>query len=91
MKPEVLGEYKQTIVLHLNEMQRRDAMAKLNVFYTGDVECNVRDTQGRFVAKYPEIEKNVPAFTESHYAAVRHYQTTVMVELLSDGSIRLKK
>lgn len=91
MKPEVLGEYKQTIVLHLNEPQRRDAMAKLNVFYTGDVECNIQNAEGKLVGKYPEIEKNVPAFIESHWAMCRHYQTTVDIELLTDGSLRLKK
>ena len=91
MQPIVLHTFKMPITIRLEGSQRDKALKLLNLHYVQDEQCNKYE-DGKIVPKYPEFEKDHPEFAESH-AAVRRSTIgyTVDVELLSDGTLRLKK
>jgi hypothetical protein len=91
MKPIVLHEFEIPITIHLEGPRRDEALKLLNLHYVQDEQCN-EYKDGKLIAKYPEFEKEHPEFKESHYSVFRSYAgQTITIELLSDGSLRLKK
>lgn len=91
MQPIVLHTFKMPITLRLEGSQRDEALKLLNLHYVQDEQCNKYE-DGKIVPKYPEFEKDHPEFVESHYAMCATYTGyTVDLELLSDGTLRLKK
>lgn len=85
---KVLHTFEKEIVISLNYEEKNKAIRLLSLHYLGDEECN-KKVNGRFVAKYPE--KETTEFKETHYACHRSYIKTVQVDLMEDGSLRLKK
>ena len=78
------------ITIRLEGHQRDEALKHINLHYVHDEQCN-EYKDGKVVSKYPEFEKEHPEFIEAHYSVCRSYAgQTIDVELLSDGSLRLK-
>lgn len=86
---KVLHTFTKEITISLDEVELRKAYGVLNLHYVGEENCN-HVVGGRNVAKYPDIERDVPAFTESHYTVRRGNVVKLKVELLEDGSLRIK-
>jgi len=86
---KVLHTFKKKIVIHLDYDESDIATSALNMFYVGEPNCN-HLVDGKLVAKYPEIEKSVPAFRESHYNCRRSQIVIIEVELMENGTIRIK-
>lgn len=87
---KILKTFDISVGFHLNGKQAEEAMRELNVFYTGDKDCNVLK-EGKYVSKYPEIEKKNPKFQQSHYNANRCYRQTVKVNLMENGRLEIVK
>lgn len=87
---KVLATFSVPATVHLNEAQLRESIKKLNLFYTGDTECNIRRGND-WVSKYPKIEKERPEFQQSHYNIHRDFQFKIKVELMENGTLRIKK
>jgi hypothetical protein len=92
MKPVVLGTFKSPLTIRLNGMQRDQALRLLNLHYLQDEECNMYSfEEKKLIAKYPQFELDNPQFKESHLAAMATYVVDLKVELLSNGTLRIKK
>lgn len=90
MKPIVLQEFEIPITFYLAEEQRDKALKLLNLHYIQDEVCNEKK-DGKLVVKYPKFEKANPEFAESHRNIFHSYGATIHVELMSDGTLRIKK
>lgn len=92
MKKEkvVIHTFDYSINLYLDGEQRTKMLKRLNMFYYGD-ECPNKIVDGKYVPKYPEIEENHPEILEAHYNIRRSNHKKIQVELLSDGTLRIKK
>jgi hypothetical protein len=87
---KVLKTFTLQLPINLKGTELREAQSLLNLHYLGDVECNEwRD--GKFVAKYPELENKTPELQESHYTINRGCIINIEVELLENGYLKLKK
>lgn len=86
---KVLHTFTKEIVLSLDGKEIQDAIKLLNLHYVGEENCN-KYKDGKYVSKYPDIERPGPAFVESHYIVRRGKEVTLKVELLEDGSLRVK-
>ena len=86
---KVLHTFTKEIVLSLDGFEIQDAIKLLNLHYIGEENCN-EYKDGKYVAKFPDIERDVPAFVESHYTVRRGKVVKLKVELLEDGSLRVK-
>jgi hypothetical protein len=76
--------------LHLSESDHTTGIELTNLHYCGDKECNVR-RGGKWVAKYPKIEKENPEWLASHYNLRRDYRVKIWVDVWSDGTISISK
>lgn len=64
-------------------------MKQLNLHYFNDENCN-HHVDGKYVAKYPEIEKQHPEIKDAHYEIRRGVRYKIKVDLYSDGSYKIK-
>lgn len=88
--PIVLRLFKIPVDITLNSAQEKEAMAGINYFYCGDVECNMYDErEHQYKSKYPKIEKETPQWQKACYNALRTYRVSIGVELLEDGTLRI--
>jgi hypothetical protein len=86
---KVIHTFTKEIVLTLVGQELDEAMEALNLHYVGEKNCN-EYKEGKLVSKYPNFEKDVPAFPESHYTVRRGNVVKLNLELLEDGSLRIK-
>jgi hypothetical protein len=84
---KILKEFTVVVEGYLTEKQSKEAKAALNLHYVGDEECN-HVVGGRMVAKYPD--KETESFKDSHYNVVRGYSGITVVQLLEDGTLKIK-
>lgn len=68
--------------------QARAARRAINKHYLGDEECNCK-IGGALLAKYPE--KETPEYHEAFSNAMRGADLQIVVELMEDGTFRVKK
>ena len=87
---KVLATFPVWVDFHLDGNDLKEAIKKLTFFYTGDTECNVFDGK-EYKSKYPEIEKSKPEYVQSHWNINRGYRAKIEVNLMEDGSLKIKK
>lgn len=85
---KVLHTFDYPITIHLDYQQKQKAFAVLNLHYLGDEQCNAYVEDKGLIGKYPE--KETSEFKESHYNCCRGQIAFIKVELLEDGSLRIK-
>lgn len=86
---KVLHTFKKQIVISLNEREIDQAFQALNMHYLGVDNCNIRNSEGRLVARFPE--KETDQFKQSHYNCRRGKTVTICINLMEDGSLQLQK
>lgn len=87
MKPVPLHEFEIELNVSLNHDDLALARRELNLNFFNDTICN-HVVNGQMVAKYPEIEKDNPQISDAFYNVVRSYPVTVIVQLMSDGTLK---
>ena len=85
---KIIKQYIKTVTVELDDRDR--GYEELNLFYLGERNCNHRK-DGKYVAKYPEFEKEHPEFGDAHCAIRRSYKFKVAVNLMEDGTLQLAK
>ena len=85
---KILHQFETTIRYSLSIPQMEEALTLLNLHYLGEENCN-HMVDGRWVAKYPDIEMTVPEFKNAHYNAQSAYNEKILVNLMEDGTLRI--
>ena len=84
---KVLKEFKVSSDFQLDYDQLKEAKGIINLHYLGDTVCN-HVVDGKMVAKYPE--KETKELEDAHCNLYRSHEIEVTVQLMEDGTIRLK-
>lgn len=66
-----------------------NSVKQLNLHYFNDKNCN-HYVDGKYVAKYPEIEEKHPEIRDAHYNVRRGQIYKIVVDLYSDGSYKIR-
>jgi hypothetical protein len=87
MKLVPLHEFEIELNVSLDPDDLCLARKELNLHFFNDVVCN-HVVNGQMVSKYPEIEKSNPQIHDAFYNVVRSYPVTVIMQLMSDGTLK---
>lgn len=90
MRDNVLFQTVIYVDMRLSEKDIDEGLAQTNLHYTGDRECN-RFDKGKYVPKYPEIEKQHPEWIDSHHQFRRTVRIPIQVDVFLDGTFALSK
>lgn len=88
MKKIVLKEFMVDLGGYLDELQKNVAFEAINLHYVGDKNCN-HMVDGKMVAKYPD--KECQEMEDAHYNVMRGYSVKTVIQLMSDGTFKVKK
>jgi hypothetical protein len=87
MKPIPLYEFEIEVDVILDIEEQKIARTELNLHFFNDTVCN-HWVGGNLVAKYPEIEKANPQIFDAFSNVVRSNRAIVIMQLMSDGTLR---
>lgn len=85
---KTLKTFTMTVTYYLGNDNIGEALKCLNLHHFGDEVCN-RVVDGQIVAKYPE--KETPEVLDSYCNVHRTYTSKIKVDLMEDGTLKLKK
>lgn len=86
---KTLLTFDKELNFSLTQQERDKAFEAINLHYFGDKDCNIRNSEGKMVAKYPELETE--ELKEAHFRVNAGKRLKVKCELLENGTIRIAK
>lgn len=84
---DILHIFEVTVDVALSHTDIIKAYKILSLHHLGDEECNILK-DGKWVAKYPELEKTT-GIKDASYAVRRTYRKNIKVALLKNGELEI--